>query len=126
MQGNITISRIDNWKSESVIQIRIQDKLSRSTFVDAIVSMQDFAMALSGMSHQPIEFEVDGLDKVGRLKETMPLEFPIGDNTLTAAAQFACPEGWEPVLYFNSQDSKFNRDGEKWARTTAERWVDAQ
>lgn len=126
LKGNITISRIDNWKDKPVMQIRIQDALSRSTFVEAIVTMEDFAMAVTGMSHQKIEFEVDGLDKVGRLKETMPLEFPLRGNTPKHGAIAACPEGWKPVLYFNSQDSKFTRDGEQWARTTAERWVDAE
>lgn len=126
LRGNITISRIDNWKDNPVVQIRIQDALSRSTFVEAIVTMEDFAMAVTGMSHQSIEFEVDGLDKVGKLKEMMPLEFPLhGDSPENGAVLF-CPEGWQPVLYFRSQDSKFTRDGEQWARTTAERWVDAE
>ena len=126
LQGKITITRIDR-NVDDVIQIRILDDRSRRTFVELTMTPHDFAMAIAGMSYQPVAFEVDGLDKVGKVKETMPLEFPIGDClTPEAGAIAACPEGWEPNLYFNSQTSKFTRDGQQWARTTAQRWVDAE
>lgn len=130
LKGKITITRVDrdgDGSEGTVIQIRIQDDRSRKTFVEATMTPHDFAMAIAGLSYQPATFEVDSLDKVGMTKETMPLEFPIGDwLTPEAGAIAACPEGWEPKLYFNSQTSKFTRDGEQWARTVAERWVNAR
>jgi hypothetical protein len=127
LKGKLTISRVDSSRENPVVEIRVMDEISGVTFVEASISMNDFAMALTGMSRQPIEFEVDGLAHIGKRKESMPLEFPIG-NWLTPedGAIAACPEGWEPVLYFGSQSSKFTRDGQQWARTTAERWADAE
>lgn len=123
LKGLLTISNVTG-EDDSAVHIRVYDSLSQETFVTIVIDHEQFSKVITGLSRQPVVFETVGLEHVGQQKETMELEFPIGDSTIEKAAMKACPDGWEPHLYFGSIRSKFKRDDADWGRTVAFRWVD--
>ena len=124
----ITVSRMRG--NEEWIEIRIQDSLSSLEFVTVKMSCEDFAKALTGMGSCPGIGVVSGLDRVGKVHENDTITFILPQNTdfknkkeiASQMALEACPKGWEPDLYFASQNSFFMKDGREWARCTIRRW----
>jgi len=120
--------------NERGVEIDVYDKGSGNTFVQLVLTPEQFCRALSRETHIECDVEVAGLELVGLRQEIDRLEFPLPsrpqyDQKSEMAAQAAqqhCPEGWTPDLYFGSQDSFFERDGEPWARCVIRRWVEAE
>ena len=54
MQGNITISRVTSNHGPDTVVVRI--KVGRDVH-HATLSLQDYAMAMTGMSDVPVEYE---------------------------------------------------------------------
>ena len=82
------------------------------------------------MSRMECEMEFRGLDKVGKVCETEPLEFELPEHNYSNRKEIACaeaikliPEGWVASEYYGGQTSFFEVDGKTWARTTMDRWV---
>ena len=129
MQGQLTISRQSGDRER--ISIQICDDRAGIEFVEATLTLEQYALAISGQGYVPCEVEVQGLENVGKRLETDELEFRLGCSEYggrrkeVAAQQAAerCPAGWTPDLYFGSQSSFFRKDGETWARCTIRRWV---
>ena len=111
----------------------IMDEESRILFVKVKMTPSQFTQALSRLSHTKCEkVEVFNLDKVGKKHEHKEFVFEIGNTELkytlwkeiaVQKAIMLCPEGWEPDLGFNSQDSFFTEDRKLYGRTTIRRWV---
>jgi hypothetical protein len=121
--GKLTISKAEYSHGKPTIQITIHDP-DAVTGVTAEVSLEDYAQAISGLARVDCNILANHPERLGLQRESMPLEFPCSDRDAASdSAWLACPEGWEPDLYFGSQSSFFRRDGEQWARTTAYRWV---
>lgn len=117
----------------SVFKIELFDALSRVIFCKIELTPEDFVTALSGLAHVNCAGEVFNLDKIGKKKihESFVFEMKetIYEEKINKAEELAkklCPEGWEPVLHFNSQNSFFQKDGKRYARTTIRRWVDIE
>lgn len=68
-QGSITISRVSSTHGDPYIQVSIQDETSRHQFIELTMSMEAFAMALTGMGAQPLMFDLRGVDYVGKRRE---------------------------------------------------------
>ena len=115
------------------ITIRVQDKSSGISFLEMNLSKEQFVdAAMNRLCHTSVlKAEVRGLEKVGKTCQTEILEFPMpeessyhSENVAIERAKSLCPAGWEPELYFKSQDSFFAKDdGTYWARTSIRRWV---
>lgn len=125
-------AKIDLLFNSDGLHIVIYDDDANVQFVDAQLSPQQTVDALSRLGRTPIaSCEVRGLDRVGKVAEHQQFEFQMparvynGRKSLAAdTVRKLCPDGWEPVTRFGSQNSFFDRDGEVWARTTIWRWVD--
>jgi hypothetical protein len=82
MNGRISISR---WTSNKApfngIRITVVDEKSGTHFIEVDVSPENFANALFAMSEQECEFELRGMDNVGKTREqkTVPIIFPTDD-----------------------------------------------
>ena len=130
MKGKITISRPSYGCGKEKININILDCLSRQRFLTVEIDYGVFAQALTGLSELSCDINVRNLSRVGMKKETKDFELlmPKGSfNDKDIAKKLALenePEGWEVSLYFDSQNSFFDRNGERWARTTVSRWTD--
>ena len=125
----VSIGRVQSNCEDDYVKIDIIDSLSSRTFVNLKMTMTEFALLITGLSNCEAMGEVQHLEKVGRKMEHRSFAFEIGSKTVGGkkealkAIETACPEGWEPDLGFNSQDTFFEKDGKDYARTTIRRWV---
>jgi len=114
------------------LRIEVYDQDSCTQFLNLQLSPEQTCDALSRLAHTECqEAEVMNLDRVGKVREVRGLEFPylssVGHRNREAAIEECkriCPEGWTPMLSFNSQNTFFEVDGFQWARTSICRWVD--
>lgn len=118
--------------NEEKTRIEIRDHDASITFVRIELNPMQLSQALSRLSFIKCDMEVVGIDRIGKKMEHKNFEFKLRDsdcfesNNKEVAAKkvfLACPEGWIPDAYFNSQNSIFWKDKETWARTTIRRWV---
>lgn len=66
-EGKITISRTSSNVEGEFISIQIRDKNSTLGIVDVEMSLEDFALALTGVSRMPAQLKVaDSLENVGK------------------------------------------------------------
>lgn len=114
---------------DNKIYIEIHDKASRLAFVELELTNEQFVnAALNRLGNTEVmSAEVHSLDRVGKIMEHKPLEFPItkwrdADEAKSVVANY-CPKGWIPDMGFNNQTSFFEKDETRYARTTIRRWV---
>ena len=106
--GNITISR-DN---HDVINIRLQDKCSRTEFVNVQMTLEDFTLAITGFAKVRVVGEVGGLETLGKIRvnESRSVVYP-GNTFEDRGRQEAfimnnCQEeGWTVQATLGSQGS---------------------
>lgn len=80
MQGHISIGKVtcsSSERTEHYISIGIEDEFSTINFLRVKVSMENFAEALMGLGHVPVEFELSGVDRVGKKYEYKTLEIHV-------------------------------------------------
>lgn len=70
MKGQITISRTTSSKTGNTIRISIEDDSSSVTFLEVLMSLEDFALALTGQGYIDCNFELQGIQNVGKIRET--------------------------------------------------------
>ncbi len=85
MNGKITISRMTSSKTGDTIRIRMEDDLSSITFLEAEMSLEDFALALTGQGDIDCTFELQGVRNVGKTLENKVELVPLA-NPYHAAA----------------------------------------
>lgn len=131
LKGAITISKPTYGSGEKWIVITLNDERAGIQFLEVRVDYANFAEALTGLSLVGCEFDVRGLQNVGKKAERDTLRFEVPKNTysrksglLRELADKALPEGWSCSYYFNSQDSFYEKDGKRWAQTSIRRWVE--
>lgn len=113
------------------IRISITDNDASITFLEISITPKSFIRAImERLSNSPCKATVYNLDKIGKKMEYKSLEFPMPihgyyDREIVAEkeARRLCPEGWEPDIYFGSQNSFFYREQRLWAQITIRRWV---
>lgn len=129
LSGKMTISRPSYGSGEEWIEISLTDNLSRTEFVIARVSYEDFTKAITGQGDLPVEFDAN-LKNVGLKIETKELVFLLPDGLVggSEAAEKVCQkfasEGWIANTYFNSQNSiRKHNDGFWYAHGRQYRYV---
>jgi hypothetical protein len=132
LQGKITISRSSGNDGDYVL-ITIEDSASR-TGIEVSMSIEEYGYAVTGLSMRPCKLEICGdVNNIGKVRQLMTVEAEMPSdagysNQQEIAAkicQEAAPDGWVASGYFGSRSSFFQRDGKRWCRTDAVRWVDA-
>jgi len=106
MKGKLSIGKVTCCGSpeEDYINIELEDGLSSIQFVKVKVSLMDFTKALFGLGHVPVEFELSGLDRVGKRYEhkteqvyvpDAPIgQFTISDDLIDKAVSKWETDGW--------------------------------
>lgn len=133
IKGNIHISRPSFGNGDKKIVIEVEDQNAVVSFLNILIDYDKFTMALTGCDVD-CEFEVRGLDKVGKVRESMKIEAELPKDIsyhdkkkeAAKACRKVCPEGWEVREYFNAQSSFIPKDGVEFARTAAYRWVEEE
>jgi len=67
-KGNVTISRVNTGDGQ-YMEIRITDGSSGTEFVEAKLSLENFAQAIIGLGYVECEIETRRLDLVGKKRE---------------------------------------------------------
>ena len=105
--GNISICRA----SDNRVYIKIEDKNSHIQFVDASMSLEDFASAIIGMGMQKLDMEVRGLKNVGKVRvtEKRSIQCPLNTYDKNELKEWlvdnAQEQGWIINTYLGSQNS---------------------
>lgn len=79
LKGSISIGKVTccGTPKADYISIRVEDELSSITFLEVKMGLEDFAKALMGLGNVPIEFELQGTDRVGKKYEHKTLEIHV-------------------------------------------------
>ena len=105
MKGKITIGKVTccGEPENDYVSIRIEDELSNINFVDVKMDIESFGKALLGLGSVPVEFELRGLDRVGKKFEHKEMEVMIthrrgdspGTGDIDAALSKNEIDGWK-------------------------------
>ena len=134
MTNKLTIkTRFSILATDGIVEIEFQDDLAVNSRIVAKIPYDDFLTALgSRLVGQECDVELINPDKFGKKREHSIIEFKVADKYEYGKSEelakekvgAACPDGWEPDMYFSSQNSFFRKGEEMWARTSIFRWVD--
>ncbi len=114
MKGKITISR----SSDETIRFQIEDAASHITFFSGSMTPEAFGSAITGLSHQEIEFNVRGTQHIGKKRVTerrsvlCPLKTYDRDLLRQWLNENMEEEGWMIDDYLGSQNSIVREGGE--------------
>ena len=122
--------RISILADKGGVKIELYDLTAGRTFAVISLTPEQFTQALSRLMYTECEIALHNLDIVGKTMkmDRLTFELPTGTdykNRTDIAVKLAiekCPEGWEPDLYFNSQESFFTKDDKNYARTVIRKW----
>jgi len=130
-KAKLSISRPQYFDGTEKISISVTDADAHVEFLEIEIELADMMRCLTGGHATECWMETRGLDVIGKMNERMNLEFEMPEHGYSnrvevarKAADKAAPEGWSVSGYFGSQNSFFERDGVKMARTTMDRWVE--
>ena len=128
--------KLDNAKitimvDQSRTTIELHDSKSSILIASIELTAEQFCRAIGRGAYTECVIEMnDSLHLLNKTMENKYFEFEIPDVGYKEEQRVAkeqviklCPEGWEPDLYFASQDSFFRKDEKSFARCTIRRWV---
>ena len=107
IKGHVSINR----DSRDIIKISVVDEASRAQFLEIHLTPENFAMAVTGLSHMECDMEVRKLDVVGKKKyvEQRVTYCPLSDHNRTILGEWllqnAQETGWIIDTYLGSQNS---------------------
>ena len=68
IKASITLSKATGRDEGDYIRLVVRDDASRQAFVEIEMTMEEFALAITGLAHQTVPCEVRGLEFVGLQK----------------------------------------------------------
>ncbi len=120
--SNAYSSKLGNY-----ISLTIEDELSLIKFARFEMTYEQLGKLIAN-TEITIPAEIIGLDNVGKKREIKPLIFEVDSywdkEEMIEKAKLYVDEGWQPILYFGSQNSRFTEDNKHYARTSQYRFVD--
>jgi hypothetical protein len=141
-KGNISIL-----VNEDRTTIEVMDPISGIIFVKVTLTPEQLSCALSRLTRTPCQkVEVFDLERVGMKREVKYFDFECqqfgnissrdiekgnekGERFIDLVKEEALKqlgEEWHPDIYFGSQNSFYIKDGKRFARTHASRWVNQE
>jgi len=113
-------------------RFEIRDADANVEFLRFTMKPEDFCAALGRLAYIHCELDLNHKEVLGKKRLMDKLEFKMPKDvtyknqkeTAYKLAQIVCPEGWEVCDYFNSQDSFYYKDDDKYARATIVKWVE--
>jgi hypothetical protein len=123
MKGSITFL-----PSQEGTTIKVRCESSKITFLEVTLTNDELASMMSRLANTSCDFEVKGLDKVGKQMEHRVFEFEYFDKS---NIEYTCETAmgndglvdWTSMHFYGSQNSFFTKDGKQMARTTIRRWI---
>lgn len=122
------------------VELELHDRLAGRPLLKITMSAVEWVTAMSRLGYVDCDVELLNIELANKKMEHRQMEFMLSEDTpnyqygqdsefyksVYAQAERSCPEGWVVSAYFQSQDSFFNKDGQRWARGTIRRWVDVE
>jgi len=100
--GQLAISRCTGGSSGDYITIKVSDNKSGLEFLEVKVSCENFAKGITGLAGLPIQFELYGMDQIGKVRElkteyipTQKGEHKCSDEYMVKMAQKLEVTGWK-------------------------------
>ncbi len=121
--------------SEDGLRIEVRDDTASVVFAKIKITPENTMAALSRLVNVPCEIEVFGLERLGKKMIHKSLEFEVPEDIawdydrqrkLEQLAKKACPDDWTPTYFFGSQNSIFDKDGKRFARTSIRKWIELE
>lgn len=136
-KGRITVSSREDENYKNFVYISLVDAEStHAPFVEVKISADNFVKALGRLGNVECCIMLNRLDRVGKILKLDKLEIEVtkdiyynrdkNKNLLKNIVNIACPNGWEPDLYFDSKDSLFIKDNKYYVRVTIRQWLDKE
>ena len=129
INARVTISR----SNQNRMTFRITDDDAVVRFCEFDMSLEDFALAITGLAEMRVTAVVQGLQKVGltRITEPAEVEVPeeIGSSRRDIEAWLIANHqrpGWELRETLGSQSSIRYRDGKTFARFVYHMWIEKE
>lgn len=97
--------------SSGGINIRIEDPLSHIEFIDATISCEEFAEAITGLQSRPMSAEIRGIENIGKkkIREERRIVCPLDSYDRKILESWlrnnAHEDGWIVDSYLGSQQS---------------------
>jgi len=124
-------STIDIMCANDAVRITIRDADARINIIELEMTPEAFAGALGRLSYSPVKKTIVGdLSIVGKKhihKDCVfeiPNDYANDKQNALSLIDDACPEGWHADKEFSSQNSFFQEDGQRYARTIIRTWID--
>jgi len=127
MKAKVTISRA----SDDMVRIRIRDEVSGIDFAEVSLTVEAYGYAVAGLSEQPGELEVRGLQWVGkkRITEQRQILCPLDTYNRDALEAWlrdnGKEDGWLVSTYLGSQKSVSRAAGGVLLNYSVTKYVDA-
>jgi len=132
--GRLSISRVSGGGEHAHIRIELVDENSGVHFLDASLSMKDFALAITGQGDLPVAFTLRGMELVGKVREHKVVEVEVAagnweSRELRARAACAMHEvdgwlaRWEDALNWHNSIRSSVSHGPSVYRVVYERFV---
>lgn len=138
--GKLSINRVTHSHAPDNISIKIYDGANLKELIEVVIDPKEFALAVTGYSHQDCKIELGDIDLIGKVREEKieKVKFPqhlapgVGDDVVRAREILAPFEenGWvvvdiNKVLHFSSTIDRFS-NGTEMKSVRFERFVTPQ
>jgi hypothetical protein len=131
LKGNITMSRPQRNDDVRRVVIGLKDQKSGIRFVEVSIDLENFTEALMGLAEVEVDFEVKGLEHIGKVKETeaatviVPFESYDKEKLRSWIEANAQRDSWYVRTYLGSQGSiRSTGDGNTFCRISYYRYVE--
>jgi len=130
LKGKLTIGNVSTNDGIGYIEIRLECVNSSIEFVRVKISHEEMMRALCSQAFRPVEFDLSGIENVGKRQEQKDLVFKMPNTTYGSRKEIAEQEaqkhadkGWIASRYFGSQSSFFTNTEGTFAKTLQYRYV---
>lgn len=124
--------RINIFVNAEYTTIEIIDNNAHTTFATIKLTSEQLCTALSRQARVECDIDVYNIDRVGKkmIHKQHEFEIPFSidynnkNQMLSELIKDTLPEGWISDNHFSSQNTFFEKDGKKYARTTIRSYVE--
>lgn len=130
--GNISISRVTSNQEESIIRIQVDDELSGCRFAEVNLTLENFALVVTGRSEVDCSVEFQDQAPIGQCRESKEVLIPLPDEQSREEAAIQAllapheVDGWKagPRAMENMHNFSRNKNGVLHCRFLLVRYVD--
>lgn len=131
MKGNLRIGKYLNSGIEMPVYIEIEDESSGILFLELHTTLSDIANAIIGHQSAKVEYEIRGIDLIGKTRQTKVIDVPVpllsfrySDDLAKQLCEPFEGDGWQARYRDMDNWHNFSRNGGKTCKVVFTRFVD--